>query len=219
MNQNRSGYANNPWTMSQTQRPESPGANQRTKALSYYFEGQMGSTTGKGLKSTFTLDPTQALGASGTSDMLQKFQSTDWQRQDPSMTNLPPNYYLGFGNKIKGPNEHLAKEYTRLREFGTLGSTSRDTAAGQFSMWLKATAEDRKRRAAMEVAAKTPQAHHQPVTGGEYQLGNMQGARLRAWERRQLQKQEELQKKKLQVVGPGIRVQKEASITERASSR
>jgi len=197
-------------------RPDSAVANQKSKAMAYYFEGQ---SSGNFRQGEFSIDPWQMFTGAMPSEAIKKAKNLSYNSQDPSLTNLPSNYYLGFGNQIKGPDDYISKNLTQLRRFGGLGDIGRDTAIGQMATLIRNTAEMRKIRMTQEAAAKIPKAHWQPSTNGQYQLGNMQGQRERAWERRQLQKQTELQKKKLVRVETKDRTQQESPNVERASTR
>jgi len=194
-------------------RKVSPGRQQMSKARAYYFEGQYGSAT-PGLKSTWEIkDSMSVLGGSIPAADIARATSQNFG--DKTLSNLPPNYYLGLGNQIKGPDKYLAKRLTDLRRFGTLGSVERDTAYGQTAELFRRTQWIRD----MNMRAREPQMHTAPDAPGEFQLGGMQGKRVGAWERRKLEKIQELEKKKLHRVGTGERYQQEATTNAPASDR
>ena len=66
------------------------------------------------------------------------------------------------------------------------------------------------------IMAKRPERLPAAVPTGQFQLGNMQGSRVRAFQRRTEQAKEELNKKKLQRVVPSGRTQQQASVVSRA---
>jgi len=195
-------------------RMTAPGAEQRAKAKAYFFEGQYGSST-TGLKSKWEInDSMQVLG--GVIPASDIARATNRNFGDKTLTNLPPNYYLGLGNQIKGPDKRYAEKLTDLRRFGALGSVERDTTAGQQAELFRRIAWIRDMNMRLRAG---PMDHQQPDAPGEFQLGAMQGHRTSAWERRNIEKMQELEKKKLHRVGTGERFQQEATQNVQASDR
>ena len=195
-------------------RAVSPGRELAARVRSYALEGQFGSAT-SGLKSTWEIsDSMQVLG--GQIPAADIARATSQNFGDKSLTNLPPNYYLGLGNQIKGPDKRYAQRLTELRKFGSLGYIERDTAYGQMAQLFKNIKGIREMNMRLR---RGPMDHTEPDAPGEFQLGGMQGSRVAAWERRKLEKMQELEKKKLHRVGTGERFQQEATLTRQASDR
>jgi hypothetical protein len=196
-------------------------AEMKANMRSYYFEGQP-SQNNKIAQVTLSRQAGDENLMTGNMSLetVNQLKNYDPQKTHSQLSNLPPNYYLGFGNTIKAAaggisqQNDYSKMLTRFMHHGQLGDLGRDTVAGQTATAMKGILAWIEHQKGIWTQMHTAKEHMQPDTNGEYQLGNMQGQRQRAWDRRQLAKQEELKKKKLVRVETDVHLQNEAKTPE-----
>ena len=110
----------------------------------------------------------------------------------------------GYENKLISKRQYAGR-YSGLKEFGVFGNIPNQQHNREVTQKLQVL-QDKLARVA-------------PEAPGTFVLGSMQGARVRAWERRQTAKAQEESKQKLKRVETQTHTQQEAPNVERATTR
>jgi len=199
-----------------------PGKAKQEQARKYYFGGQQAFT--QGYQSFALTDPVRSiLGDSLSPEAMNIARNRSAApRPEAAMAEAPKGYYVGFGNIVKTVGDNKQRQYmagrlTELRQFGMLGA---EPYAEQNKETYKRLQDLRDRLTHGLGQGTMAKPHTRPEAPGQFVLGSIQGARVRAFERRQAAKAVEETKDDLRrATETGTPLQQEAKIVERAEVR
>ena len=212
-------------TLTSPSRQVMSGRAKQEQARKYYFGGQQAFT--QGYQSFALTDPVRGiLGDSLSPEAMNIARNkAAVPRPEAAMAEAPKGYYVWFGNIVKTVGDNKQRQYmagrlTELRQFGMLGAEPYEEQNKETYKRL----QDLRDRLAhgwwYQGQGTMAKPHTRPEAPGQFVLGSMQGARVRAFERRQAAKAVEETKDDLRrATETGNPLQQEAKIVERAEVR